>query len=339
LCPGTYTVTATGAGGCSATATATISQPPALSAGASSVNPTCYGDCNGLISVSVTGGTPGYSYTGATTGLCAGSYTITVTDAQGCMTNASATLTNPPALIVSVPSSPDTICTGSCQMLQAIATGGALPYNYQWSSPSFLSATNIANPVCCPATTITYTVSVTDASGCMASALSTVIAPAPPVVTYSQSPFMVCDNISSITLSPGSPAGGSYSGTTVSGNTFSPSTAGSGTYPILYTYTDSSGCSGNASSNITVSVCSEIQESGIVEDILLYPNPTQGHVLVKGLEGDTEIRLFNCLGQEVLSRKTVGYEYELDLQDFQNGIYLVQIKSSNRIISRSLIKE
>ena len=87
LTAGTYTVTVTN-GGCSANGTVTITQPTAIAIAISLTNPTC-GTNNGSLTASVSGGSPQYSYNwsnGATTasisGLAAGTYSVTVTDAK-----------------------------------------------------------------------------------------------------------------------------------------------------------------------------------------------------------------------------------------------------------------
>ncbi len=91
---GTYTVTMTDGVGCIATATVTISSPPPLSATISSVAPSCGPCCDGSASVSTTGGTapfnyqwmPGNQTTPSINNLCAGTYSVCVTDAAGCST-------------------------------------------------------------------------------------------------------------------------------------------------------------------------------------------------------------------------------------------------------------
>ena len=125
---------------------------------------------NGTSTVNVTGGTPPYIYvwspsgqtTQTATGLMAGCYTVTVTDAGGCTTTASCCVTvlNAPSITVSVvnpTSCPN--CTGSANTL---VTGGSAPYSFMWT-PSGGNGPN-ATGLCQG----TYTVCVTDANGCTA---------------------------------------------------------------------------------------------------------------------------------------------------------------------------
>ena len=65
----------------------------------------------------------------------------------------------------------------------------------------------------------------------------------------------LCANSSAVTLTGGSPAGGTYSGIGVSAGAFDPSISGVGNQAITYTYTDTNGCSASANQNIDVDPC------------------------------------------------------------------------------------
>lgn len=100
LSPGTYTVTVT-QGGCSASASATLTNPAVLSASITPTNVTCKGGTNGSATANPSGGVSPYTYQwssgGATTsqtntGLSAGTYTVTVTDVNGCTTATNVTI-------------------------------------------------------------------------------------------------------------------------------------------------------------------------------------------------------------------------------------------------------
>ena len=121
LAAGTYSVTVTDANGCSTTTSITLTEPALLVASATSPtfvggnNISCNGLADGSIDLTVTGGNAAYtfSWTGpnsftATTedlsGLAAGTYSVTVTDANGCSTTTSITLTEPALLVASATS-------------------------------------------------------------------------------------------------------------------------------------------------------------------------------------------------------------------------------------------
>src|SRR6266571_581940 len=98
--------------GCTTTAGVTITEPAALSANISAqTNVDCHGNSTGSAAVSVAGGTTAYSYswnttpvqtTATATGLAAGDYTVTITDAHGCTTTAGVTITEPAALSANI---------------------------------------------------------------------------------------------------------------------------------------------------------------------------------------------------------------------------------------------
>lgn len=167
LAAGIYTVTISDAGNCSITNSVTITEPPALTATAASTNISCSGLNNGSITISAGGGSGTLTYnwgSGITsqnrTGLSAGTYTVTVSDANNCTITRSATITAPSALSVSTVS----VTNGTCLTAAAInisVSGGTLAYNFIWSNgASSEDLTNLSSG--------SYTVTVSDANGCSA---------------------------------------------------------------------------------------------------------------------------------------------------------------------------
>ncbi|SFO02238.1 Por secretion system C-terminal sorting domain-containing protein [Paenimyroides ummariense] len=168
LAAGTYTVTVTDANGCEATQSFIITQPTALTATADTqTNVFCNGGSNGSASVAVAGGTGTYTYSwspsggtaAAATGLIAGTYTVTVTDANGCQATQSFTITQPSALSATTSAS-NVSCPGHYDGTAAInVTGGTAPYTYVWNNGG---VTNVITGL----TAGVYVVNVTDANGC-----------------------------------------------------------------------------------------------------------------------------------------------------------------------------
>ncbi len=152
LSAGTYTLTVTDNQNCTATASYTITQPDSLYASSvvssflGSTNVSCNGASDGSIDVSVSGGTSPYTYlwsTGAATqdlsALGAGSYSVVITDANGCQITRNFTLTQPTALQTTVTST-DVTCNGNADgALTITPNGGTAPYLIQFVGDSTAS--------------------------------------------------------------------------------------------------------------------------------------------------------------------------------------------------------
>ncbi|MFC4479421.1 MBG domain-containing protein [Flavobacterium chungangensis] len=188
LAAGTYTVTVTDFYGCQTTRSFTINQPatPLSASPAGQTDILCNGSATGSATVSATGGTPGYTYSwspsGGTaetaTGLTAGTYTVTVTDANSCQATQSFTITEPGALVASPAAQTNIACRGGLTGSATVtATGGAGSYTYSWapSGGTAATATGLAAG--------TYVVTVTDANNCQDTQSFTLIEPATVLTT------------------------------------------------------------------------------------------------------------------------------------------------------------
>lgn len=158
---GTYTVTATSCG-TQATCSVTITQPPLLNCSTNATPVLCFGGSS-TVTVTATGGTPGYNGTGNFTAF-AGTRSYTVTDANGCFTTCTATITQPTQLALTVATTPDLFRTQTINEGTAAASvsGGVPPYSYLWSTGE--TSSSIAN-----LRWGSYSVLITDANGCTAS--------------------------------------------------------------------------------------------------------------------------------------------------------------------------
>ncbi|MDQ3048325.1 MAG: T9SS type A sorting domain-containing protein, partial [Bacteroidota bacterium] len=236
LSAGTYTVTVTDNNGCTATQAFTITQPAAalMATSASQTNVSCFGGSNGAASVSVTGGTPGFSYswspsggTSATaSGLNAGTYTVTVTDANGCTATQSFTITEPAAPLMAMTSSTTILCNGGTSDITVSAMDGTAPY-----TGTGIFTVNAG----------TYTYTVTDANGCSANSTITVSEPIALMAMSSATTISCFGGTSNVTVSA-MDGTAPYSGT----GTF---TVTAGTY--TYTVTDANGCSTTTTITVT----------------------------------------------------------------------------------------
>jgi gliding motility-associated-like protein len=172
---GNYTLTVSDANGCSVVSNKTIQQPAAISVAASHISPLCFGSANGSIALTVTGGTPAYTYAwsnGATTpnavNIPGGVHTVTVTDANNCTVSKSVNVSQPAPVVVNEWHS-NLSCNNSANgSIQVTATGGTPAYQYFWSNGSY--SQQVSN-----LTAGVYGVTVVDAHGCGAAIASIVV--------------------------------------------------------------------------------------------------------------------------------------------------------------------
>ena len=227
------------------------------------INPTCFGDCNGSILATPVNGLAPYTYTwsnGVTnqnpTGLCAGTYNLLFTDANGCSGSGATTITNPPQIFINPIIGPDTVCYHS--PLESYQTNPIGPgYNYVWSSTPTITTGQGTDSITVDYSLVgfglfTNTVGVYAVSplGCLSDTTyytSYVLNILPTITPIGP----LCSNDPCVTLD-GSPLGGIFSGTAVSGFQFCPNQA-TLSNNISYTYIQS-GCTFDTTINVTVNI-------------------------------------------------------------------------------------
>jgi gliding motility-associated-like protein len=260
LAANTYTITVTDNKGCTTTASVTITQPTTSVAAniASTTHVLCNSDATGAASVAASGGTSPYTYawnnsviTTSNTGLVAGTYSVTVTDALGCTSTTSVTITEPPTKvgIINAAATIPTCNPGNDATINVVATGGVTPYEYSLTGAAGSYQTNnlLAN-----IGAGTYTVFVKDANGCTTTSIVDVINAAIPLITAT-----VQNNVSCFGLSDGAINTTTTSGTGPFTYAWTPSVAttanatglAANTYVVVVT--DSKNCTNSASATIT----------------------------------------------------------------------------------------
>jgi len=167
---GIYTLTVTDGSGCTTTEVVSIAEPAAITTSEQVVNVACNGGSNGAAIIVVSGGT------GTTVidfsplnqvALPPGIHSYTVTDANGCTFTDTLLITEPPLLVLSGTSTDE--IAGNDGTIDLTVSGGTAPYTYSWNNGAGTSEdpTNLAGG--------TYTVTVTDANGCVMTLDVTVI--------------------------------------------------------------------------------------------------------------------------------------------------------------------
>ncbi|MFL5752360.1 MAG: gliding motility-associated C-terminal domain-containing protein [Bacteroidia bacterium] len=213
---GTYVLQVTDSKGCIKKDSITITPPPQITITTTPVDPSCNGGCNGTITTVISGGTPnpGPSYgiqwspSSSPTnqnqaGLCAGTYALTVTDANNCTQSTSVTLNDPIAVSVTT-STTAASCNGGCNgTATATGAGGNGTYTYSWATAP-VQNTQTASGLCAG----TYIVTATDGLGCTGTGSATVTEPPPlsVLVINVTSSCSICNGTADITVSGGTGA-------------------------------------------------------------------------------------------------------------------------------------
>ena len=169
--------------GCnSTTVTHTVYHPEELTSSVSHIDESCYHAYDGSINLTISGGTIPYSFqwnNGSTnqnlTGLSANTYSVMVTDANGCHTTNGAEVSSPQQVVLSTPATIN-MCLGQDITINASATGGTAPYNFQWNTGDISQSITVS-----PTNNTVYTVNATDANGCPSNTVQTQINVSPQV--------------------------------------------------------------------------------------------------------------------------------------------------------------
>ena len=251
-----FNVTVTDANGCVVNQNALISSPAPLVLTLSKTNSTCNGNANGTATATTSGGTSPYTYkwsdaaaqtAAVATGLLAGSYVVTATDAHGCTSTNSITI-NEPAVIQATATATAAACFGSADgKINLALQGGTAPFSFLWSSGE--ATQNIAQK---PAGS--YSVTITDTNGCTLTTQG-VVSQATEIQWMSMEKSILCKNGNdggiALTATGGTPA---YTLSWVGPNSFAGSGLNlqnlfAGNYTA--TLTDAAGCTKSVAQAVT----------------------------------------------------------------------------------------
>ena len=193
-----YTVTGSDVNGCSTSTIITITEPAILQvSNITSTNPSCIPGNDGSLTITATGGTTNYQYNvnGGTnqasntfTNLGSGVYTVQVIDANGCSVTSSITISAPNAPIITSAIATDASCQpGNDGTITLTATGGLAPYTYSSNGVNF-QVSNVLNGLGVGS----YTVQVSDAIGCSATSVVSIINVLSPSVALTNTTDATC---------------------------------------------------------------------------------------------------------------------------------------------------
>lgn len=351
---GNYSVTVADGNGCQAFGVYTIIQPPALSLSAGITDVSCRNGNNGAIDLVVAGGSAPFYYlwsNGSTTqdltNVIKASYTVTVTDANGCSASKINVVSQPASVLSANISKTNVRCKGAQVGVATVnATGGTSPYNYLWNTIPAKTTKTITGLAAG-----SYNCLITDFNGCTKSITVVISEPAQLVVLITKT---------NVTTSGGSdgtatamPAGGTgpyaYVWNTIPLKTTATITGlSAGIYSVKVT--DSKGCYKIAT--ITITQPSPRNAGGLTErenviaGFTVYPNPTEGflHIKLQSVKEEyCTVLLIDITGREIFTDRMDIHKglnhIEMNLSGFSSGIYMLLCRTTTGQVRSKIVLE
>jgi hypothetical protein len=305
-----------------------ITQPDSLVDSLKIMNATCTGLSNGTATMYPKGGTAPYSYswnctppqiTQSAIGLPAGSYVATVTDANACSLNSTASILQPAGYIRHG-------AVGCNRKLTAVDSGGTGYYSWFWNTNPVQTTQSIL-----VSTSGSYTVLVLDSvSQCTHSDTLTITVPLPPAI-----PVITLTGASLVSSVPVGDQWYLY-GVPIAGATdslFNPSV--NGTYTVRVGVPP---CTSVSAPFVLNSAGISVQGASLC--FLLYPNPSSDWVMLELCDNAPKnmsvLSVCNNLGQEIKQialPTSTGKSFGVDLTELANGIYFISIRNENKEIT------
>ncbi|MGQ9846883.1 MAG: T9SS type B sorting domain-containing protein [Bacteroidales bacterium] len=304
LSPGTYSVTVIDNNNCSSVKNnivMPISNPPSLSVITQKVS--CNPGNDGSIDLIVYNGTPPFSYNWSNTdttedisGLSAGTYTVTVSDAKNCTSVLSTFLSNDTPTVNITYNGNTTFCQGDSLMLYA--TNGN-QYTFDWYKSGLSLGVNV--PVIAASESGNYNVVVTNASGCKGYSDTITITVNPkPNITINASSNFICEGTPVLLTATGASTYVWSNGSTTNPQTLTP--AATSVYSV--TGTDANGCSNVAHKTIIVNTYPVV--TGVVTDETCSAGTGAIDITVTGGQAPYTFSWSNSLTSEDITNVNAG---------------------------------
>lgn len=332
---GTYTLTVTDQNNCTQTATFNISQAGNLNYTATVNNISCHNTANGSITLTPTGGTAPYNFNWSNGALGAsianlspGTYSVTLTDAVGCVISGSFDITQPAPITVNIGKNNPT-CFGSDNgEITLTVNGGVAPYTYAWNNGNNsadnenLSAGN-------------YSFTITDNNACTFTGSVTLTSPDSISISANITPTSpgTGNGIIALTVTGGTPG---YTYLWDNGaNTSTITNLAEGNYCV--TITDAANCTKSLCFQVDETV--SISETGDMQNIVAYVHNHQITIATPVPFPNTIACLTSVNGQ-ILAHKTLNPDvhlHQIETGQITSGLYILTILNDNRCWSRKII--
>ncbi|MBL7900148.1 MAG: T9SS type A sorting domain-containing protein, partial [Crocinitomicaceae bacterium] len=150
----------------------------------------------------------------------------------------------------------------------------------------------------------------------------------------------ICLDYGLITLPPGFPSGGVYSGSGVNAGSFDPMLAGEGLHLLIYSYTSNENCTNSDSTQIYITNCAAAKSFSQI-GIIAYPNPTTGLITLEKsniFDDDIHLNVYDSRTALVLVQVFDGPSVTLDLTNLSDGVFFIELRTQDGIYFEKFIK-
>lgn len=344
LLAGSYSLSISDASGQQITLSFTLIDPAPLSGSLTVTDESQQGANDGSASMSPTGGTPPHQIdwsTGATGpsigNLSPGSYSVTITDANGCSLSQTFTIGAGPAPLSLQMSSTDIACSGTPGSASVTPSGGTPPFSYDWSTgdtQASISVTLVGM----------YVVTVTDSQGQMASDSIFVVGEQFPAQVILDLTDTCLSTISLIITGGNGPyqfdwidfsdPSNTPNGPTI---TLANACADAVCLSAACTITDANGCTFMTDTLDFIGCLTSIREEKVAWSI--YPNPGTVEIKIESSRPLDEIQVFDMLGQQVLRQSGNRQEQvSLNTENWPSGTYMIHVRMGDAIRRQRWVK-
>jgi hypothetical protein len=250
-------------------------------------------------------------------------YVVIGTDTNNCSSADTLTVFVNPLPVVQANVNQSVICNG-----ESVIFSGVGAQTYAWNNGIINGLSALVN------ITDTFTLVGTDFNGCVSSDTVSVVVNEVPVISLGND-TTVCQNQLPLTLN--GPTGYDAYAWNTNETTSTIDVNQGGNYEL--TVEDENGCSGSSTINITVDGCLSVDE--MQEVVSVYPNPTEGIVVMNNLQviGAETIIVTDAFGKTLSSINVSNDETIIDLSNYSNGVYFVQVYTEDQMILKKLLKE
>ena len=286
----------------------------------------CNLGCDGTATVNGLGGTGAYNYvwddslaqtTATATGLCAGTYNAYIVDGLDTSSTVSFTIGEPSAILMVL--TPTNFPNNDSGIVTSIINGGTTPYGFAWNSIPPQTTAGAIDLV--PGW---YTLTVTDANGCIAiDSAEIIVYPAVDSITSTVETSAICDGTASVTVSGGVPPY-TYLWNDSTAQTTATATGLCGDSAYTVTITDNAGST--LSSTVTIDAYVGVATYAGNVTVSVYPNPVTDKLTIEtDMVDDATFIVYNIIGEQVINAPITSGRNAVVTDGLANGMYVFQL--------------